>query len=82
MENLGQITAIESSKCYSMVLHNSISVDGHGSILSCGDGDDSEDLVILGEEVNKRNKRKTIAATHQIVVCISCYLFSCSRLTF
>ena len=82
LDNLGQITAIESSNCYSMALHNSISVDGHGSILSCDDGDDYGDLVILGEEVNKSIKRKTIAATHQIVVCISCYLFSCSRLTF
>jgi len=63
-----------------MVLHNSITVNGHGSNLSCADGDDSEDLVILSEEVGKSNKRKTIAATHQIVVCIS-YLFSCSRLT-
>lgn len=57
-----------------MVLHDSINIDAHGSNLSCANGDESEDLVILGEEVSKSNKRKTIAAIHQVEVCISCYL--------
>ncbi|WJX86104.1 ubiquitin-conjugating enzyme, variant 2 [Trifolium repens] len=67
VENLGQITAIESSNGYPMVSHNSINVDGHGSIMSYENGDDSEELVILGEEVSKSNKGKAIEAIHQIV---------------
>jgi hypothetical protein len=74
VENLGQITAIESSNGYPMISHNSINVDGHGSIKSYEDGDDSADLVILDEEVSKSCKGKAIEAIHQIVVCISCYL--------
>jgi hypothetical protein len=76
VENLGQITAIESSNGYPMISHNSINVDGHGSIKSYEDGDDSADLVILelDEEVSKSSKGKAIEAIHQIVVCISCYL--------
>jgi hypothetical protein len=38
------------------------------------DDNDSDDLVIIGEKVGKSNKRKAVEVTHQVVVCIACYL--------
>lgn len=51
-------------------------------VIDIDDDDDSEDLLIIGENVGKSNKGKAIEAIHngygdhQVVVCIRCYLLS------
>jgi hypothetical protein len=42
-------------------------------VFDIDNGDDSEDLVIIGEKVSKSNKREVIETIHQVVVCIRCY---------
>ncbi|PNX72435.1 hypothetical protein L195_g028325, partial [Trifolium pratense] len=61
IEYFGPTSGIESSKDTPLVY------------LSYDDGDDSDDLMILGEEVNKSNKGKGIETIHQEV---SDYTFS------
>jgi len=60
VENIGQLTANESSNGSPVASNNSISVDVHGSHISVDAGDDSEDLEILDEKVSKSNKGKTL----------------------
>lgn len=43
-------------------------------MINIDDGGGSEDLFIIGEKVNKSKKGKTHEATHQVVVCIRCYV--------
>lgn len=65
MEYFGPSSGIESS--------NLINVECQDSYLSSEDGDDSDDLMMIGEEVSKSNQGKSIEAIHQEV---SDYTFS------
>lgn len=80
MEIFGQITVIESSNGSSLLSHNSIILDGHGSnMLSDYGDDDSKGLVIIGEKVSKSNQGKTIEAIHQVVVYLMLFFISFGR---
>jgi len=47
------------------VLYGAIDID---------DDDDSDDLMIVGEDVTKSNRGKTNQTIPEVVVCIRCYL--------
>ena len=50
-------------------------------VFDTDNGDESEDLMIIGEKVGKSNKGKTSETNiHQVVVCIKLFVISCSRL--
>jgi hypothetical protein len=49
-------------------------------VFDIDNGDDSEDLVILGEKGGKSNKGKANEVIHQVVVCIKLFVVPSRRL--
>jgi hypothetical protein len=49
-------------------------------VFDIDNGDDSEDLVILGEKGGKSNKGKANEVIHQVVVCIKLFVIPSRRL--
>jgi hypothetical protein len=49
-------------------------------VFDIDNGDDSEDLVILGEKGGKSNKGKAIGVIQQVEVCIKLFVIPSRRL--